>query len=187
MDLREAQGKPCREKALALQSAADEVVRGGEGDCLGTWTTAGTWLASAAFLARLVGRAARVQTLGLKRLLAAAGCEPLRRGHQRGGTGIEQLGVEERAALLDAVHRLMALGEVGLHEALKTSGLTREGWCERGETEAAPLARFGAALPESVHGGSKQQRRGRRSGPRPRHEVRQMMTRLERTAGLRSG
>lgn len=187
LDLRRAAAKESVEGALSLQRAADAVVREGEGDCLGTATTAGAWLASAAFLARLVRRAARAPIRGLERLLAAAECEPLPGRGGGTGTSIERLGVEERTAMLDAVSRLMGLGAAELGRAVETAGLTRQGWCEQGETVPAPLARVVPPLPESHLAGAKRPRRTRRKGPRPRHEVRQMMARLERAAGVGAG
>ena len=170
--------------ALTLQRSADAVASAGEGEWLGTPTSPAAWLASAAFLARLVRRATRAPTRALKELLATAGCDAVRAGGRGAGTPIEQMSVEDRASVLDAVARLMALGPAGVRGALKTSGLTREGRCERGDTLPEPLASIGAGLPESASAGAKYRRRRRRSGPRPRHEVRQMMVRLERTAGL---
>ena len=183
-DLQQTTAAPCADGALALQRAADAVASNGEGKWLGTPASAAAWLASAAFLARLVRRATRAPTRALKELLAAAECGAVRAGGRGAGTSIEQMAIEDRASVLDAVAQLMALGPTGLRGALKTSGLTREGWCERGDTLPEPLASIGAELPESASAGAKNRRRRRRSGPRPRHEVRQMMVRLERTAEL---
>ena len=185
-DLRKATVAPCTADALALQRSADAAVSTGEGEWLGAPTSAAAWLASAAFLARLVRRTARAPTRGLDRLLAAAGCDTVRLRSRVAGTSIEQMSVEDRAVLLDAVARLIALGPAGLKCALETAGLTRQGWCERGDTVPGPLAGVAEALPESVAAGTKRSRQRRRSGPRPRHEVRQMMARLERAAGLES-
>lgn len=94
------------------------------------------------------------------------------------------MSVEDRAAVLEAVGHLMALGASGLREAVEGSGPTRQGWCERGDSVPAPLANIADGLPESANAGSKNPRKRRGRGPRPRHEVRQMMARLERAAGL---
>ena len=184
-DLREAAVRPCAEAALALQREADKVAIRGQGTCLDTETNASVWLASAAFLARLVRRATRAPTRGLDRLLDAAGCAPLRSTGQSAGTSIERLGVEERTAVLDSVARLMRLGAAGLKRAVEEAGLTAQGWCERGDTVPEPLARAVRTLPDSRVAGEKSGRRSRSKGPRPRHEVRQMMKRLERSAGLK--
>ena len=185
-DLRDASTMPCAEAALRLQRSADAVGNAGHGEWLGTPTSAAQWLAAAAFLARLARRAARSPTQGLDRLLAAAQCEAVGARSPGAGTSIERLGVEERAAVLDAVARLMALGDTGLTKAAASSGLTRQGWCERGDTVPGPLANVTGALPESASAGAKRPRRRRPRGPRPRHEVRQMMARLERTAKIGS-
>ena len=184
-DLREAPTKPYLEGALTLQHLADAVAVTGHGEYLGMATSAGVWLASASFLARLVRRAARTRTRGLERLLDAARCSTVQPGGQKAGSSIERLGVEERAAVIDAAGRLMGLGPKGLRRAVEEAGLTRQGWCEQGDTVPEPLARAVPTLPESAAAGAKRPRR-RRSGPRPRHEVRQMMARLERVAGLES-
>ena len=86
--------------------------------------------------------------------------------------------------MLEAVARLMVLGATGLRDGLETSGLTREGWCERRDAAPEPIAEIGVGLPESASAGAKNRRRQRRNGPRPRHEVRQMMARLQRSARL---
>ena len=185
-DLRGAGAKPCAEGALRLQRAADAVASAGAGEWLGTPANAAAWLASAAYLVRLVRRASRAPTGGLERLLAAAGCEPVHVAGHGAGASIEQMGVEDRTAVLNAVARLMALGATGLQCAAETSGLTRQGWCERGDTVPEPLAGMVGDLPDSASAGAKRPRRRRRSGPRPRHEVRQMMARLERAARLES-
>ena len=183
-DLRDAAARPCVESALALQRSADWVAVKGHGECLDTAATAETWLASAVFLARLVRRTARAPTRGLEHLLETAGYTALSSTGQGAGTSIERLGVEERTAVLDGVARLMRLGAAGLRQAVEEAGLTRQGWCERGDTVPEPLARAVPELPESAVAGSKSTRRTRSSGPRPRHEVRQMMKRLERSAGI---
>ena len=98
-DLRDAAARPCVEAALALQRSADRTAVRGYGECLDTAASAETWLASAAFLARLVRRTARAPTHGLERLLETAGCAALRSTGQGAGTSIERLGVEERTAV----------------------------------------------------------------------------------------
>ena len=181
-DLRQAPTKPGLEAAVTLQRAADAVAVGGHGECLGTKTNARGWLESTGFLARLVRRAGRAPTQALEHLLDAAGCSAAQPRAQGGGTSIERLGIEERTSVLDATGRLMALGAEGLREAVQEAGLTQQGWCEQGETVPEPLARAVPPLPESAVAGAKCPRRSRPRGPRPRHEVRQMMKRLERSA-----
>lgn len=133
-------------------------------------------------------RAGRAPTRGLGELLAAAGCDEARVVGRGGGASIEQMGVEERTAVLDAVAHLMALGPKGLPDVLQSAGVTREGWCEGRETVPGPLVEVTAGLRESVNAGPRSRpKRRRRSGPRPRHEVRQMMARLERAAKLGRG
>ena len=186
-DLRAAPAKPYLKDALALQRSADAVAATGHGEFLGTETTTGVWLESTSFLARLVRRAARSPTRGLERLLDAAGCSDMRPAIQRPGTSIERLGVDERAMILKAAQHLIGLGADGLRRAVEAAGLTRQAWCERRCTVPEPLARIATALPESVSAGPKRRADQQRSGPRPRHEVRQMMARLERVAGLAPG
>ena len=183
-DLREAALRPFAESALALQHRADAVAVSGHGACLGTEASASAWLASASFLARLVRRAARTPTRALERLLETAGCAAPQIRGQGAGTSIEGLGVEERSAVLNAVERLMGLGAEGLRDAVQEAELTQQGWCEQGETVPEPLARAVPTLPESRVAGAKGPRRSRGRGPRARHEVRQMMKRLERSAGI---
>ena len=181
-DLREARAKPHLEAALTLQHSADEVAVRGHGKCLGTETNARAWLESAAFLTRLVRRAARAPTQALERLIDATDCSGLQPGAQGAGTSIERLRIEERANVLDAAGRLIRLGAEGLRHAVREAGLTQQGWCEQGDIVPEPLAKAVPTLPESVVAGAKCARRTRSAGPRPPHEVRQMMKRLERSA-----
>ena len=148
-----------------------------------TTATTGEWFASVLFLARLVRRAARTPTRGLERLLEEAGCTEVQPWPQRAGASIERLGVEQRTAVLDSVGRLMGLGAEGLRQAVREAGLSRQGWCEHGDSVPEPLAKTVPALPDSAVAGTKAQRRRRTIGPRPRHEVLQMMARLKHRHG----
>ena len=66
-----------------------------------------------AFLARLVRRAGRVPTHGLSQLLAAPRRDEARMVGMEAGTTIKQMGVEDRAAVLETIGRLTALGPIG--------------------------------------------------------------------------
>ena len=180
-DLRTAPVRPGAGPALDLQSATDRVARDGAGECLGTPVDAPTWLAVADFLVRLVRRSARAPSLGLNALLESVGVDAPPALHGMPGAGIERLQIEERRLILNAVARIMALSADTLQETLNACGLTRQGWIEQGERAPGPLAAMAQALPERRSTtGRKAPRRRRIDRPRPRHEVLQMMARLER-------
>lgn len=126
-DLRKTQTVPCPEGMLILQGAADTVTLRGETECLGIMTKTREWFATTGFLGRLVRRAARTPTRGLERLLEAAGTTGALPLDRRAGASIERLGVDERAAILQSVAGLMALGSEGLRQGVEHAGLTRQG------------------------------------------------------------
>lgn len=182
-DLKNTKPEACQPEALAFQQAADKVALEGFGDCYGKTCDAATWFATADFLVALIRRANRSPTQGLNYLLRSNGVAVPRHIPPIPGARVERLRVEDRRDLLDGVWRLMKLNAKQLRATLKTSGITRQGWCEKGQSVPEPLARFVPELPESP------ERRGysprkRRSGPRPRHEVVLMMNRLQRKLEL---
>ena len=110
------------------------------------------------------------------RLVGAGRCRGRR---PRQGTGrVVELHASAATAAQSSGH------DAHVRDTAVESGLTRQGFCERSDSVPEPLANVAMALPESASGGAKQPRRPRSGGPRPRHEVRQMMARLERAAGL---
>ena len=180
-DLRRAPVRPAAGPALDLQSATDEIVRDGAGRYLGVAVDAVTWLAVVEFFVRLVRRAVRAPSLGLDALLASAGVDAPPALRASVGAGVERLRVEERRRVLDAVARLMALDAEALEEAVAASGLTRQGWLGGSEPAPGPLAAMTRALGSGPNASTpRAPRRPRAARPRPRHQVLQMMARLER-------
>ena len=178
-DLRRFRTSPCRTDALEFQEAADRVATAGNSTCFGEHVDTVAWFAIAEFLCSLIRQVARSPTKGLTRALAAADIDwpiPL---HGAPGARIERLGVEDRQTLLGAVQRMMRLERNALRHVLKTAGISRQGLL--GERRELPEALTDAmpALPDrpAAH---RRRSRQRPRGPRPRHQVQQMMKRLER-------
>ena len=177
--LRRIRTSPCRADALECQEATDRVAIAGRGTCFDEPVDIPAWFVIAEFLCSLIRQAARSPTKGLTQLLAAVSVYwpiPLQGAP---GARIERLEVEDRQTLLGAVQRMMRLDRNVLHRALKTAGISRQGLL--GGRRGLPEALRGAmpALPNRP--APRQHRRQQRPrGPRPRHEVRQMMRRLER-------
>ena len=184
-DLREAHTGPCRPETLAFQQAADQVALQGFGDCYGETWAAATWFAVADFLVALIRRANRSPTQGLLYLLRASGVVVPRHILPIPGARIERLRVEDRQDILAGVWRLMMLDAERLRTTLDTSGITRQGWCEKGHDVPEPLARLTPELPENPATRTYRPRKGR-TGPRPRHEVTLMMRRLRRKLEMRT-
>ena len=113
-------------------------------------------------------------------MLAAAGIEEALRLRAAPGARIELLGVEDRQALLEAVWCMMRLHRNALREALTASGVSRQGLLGGRRNLPEALGPGVPTLPELTRPGRRQPPRKRPSGPRPRHEVRAMMKRLER-------
>ena len=184
-DLKDAKTELCSPEALAFQQAADQVAREGFGNCFGGTWDAATWFAAADFLVALIRRANRSPTQGLNYLLRSNGVVVPRHIPPIPGVRVERLRVEDRRDLLAGVWRLMSLDTKQLRAALKASGITRQGWCEKGRSIPEPLTRFVPELPESPKRRAYGPRKPR-TGPRPRHEVVFMMNRLKRKLELRA-
>ena len=179
-DLRKAATSPCRTDALEFQQAGDRTARTGGNVCFGEDVDAAEWFATADFLCGLVRRALRSPTTGLMHLLGAAGIEWPPRLQAAPGARIELLSAHDRQALLGAVQRVMRLDRDALHRALESSGISRQGLL--GSKDRLPDA-LGAAvppLPDRARTGRRRPARARADGPRPHHEVREMMKRLQR-------
>ena len=178
-DLRHVGTNPGRRDALEFQVAADRAVEHGGAECLGKEVDAAEWFRTADFFCRLVRRAIRSPADRLVRVLQSAGIEWPIRLETAPGSRIEHLDVEERQKVLGAVGRIMRLQEDTLRQSLASNGISRQAW--RGNQPAVPetLVPIVSALPD--HGRPYRRRPRRRpAGPRPRHEVRQMMKHLER-------
>ena len=178
-DLRRIGRSPCRADALEFQEAADRMTTAGTGTCFGEPVDTAAWFVIADFLGSLIRRTARSPTKGLTRVLAAADIDwpiPLQGAS---GRRIEWLGVEDRQTLLGAVQRMMRLERNALRHVLMTAGISRQGLL--GDRRRLPAA-LRSAMPALPDQPAPHQRRPRRrpGGPRPRHEVREMMKRLER-------
>ena len=155
------------------------MIRNGGAEFLEREVDAREWFRTADFFCSLVRRAIRSPAGRLVHVLRAAGIQRSIRLDFAPGSRIERLDVEERQRVLGAVGRLMRLQQDTLREALASAGISRQAW--RGEQPVVPetLVAIVSALPDR---GRPQRRRPRKrpAGPRPRHQVRQMMKRLER-------
>lgn len=179
-DLRDAAAGACHPNAVELQYAGDGVIKAGGGGCFDQRVDAAEWFAVADFLCSLVRQTVRSPTKGLSQVLAAAGIEGPLRLQAAPGARIELLGVEDRQALLEAVWCMMRLHPNALREALTASGVSRKGLLGGRRNLPEALGPAVPTLPELTRPGRRQPPRNRPRGPRPRHEVRAMMKRLER-------
>lgn len=178
-DLKDVNTEPCSPDALNFQKAAEQVALEGSGDCYGRTWDAAAWFAAADFLVGLIRRANRSPTQGLVYLLKSNGVVIPRHILPISGARIERLRIEDRRDILAGVWRLLTLDTERLRATLQASGITRQGWCEKGRNVPEPLAGFVPELPESPERKPRRPRK-RRAGPRPRHEVALMMRRLQR-------
>ena len=184
-DLKDANSEPCSTDALNFQEAAEKAALQGLGNCYnGTWDAA-AWFETADFLVGLIRRANRSPTQALNYFLRSNGVVIPRHIPPIPGARVERLRVQDRRDLLAGVWRLMTLDTKQLRAALKASGITRQGLCEKGRSVPEPVARLVPELPESPERRPYSQRK-RRTGPRPRHEVVLMMNRLKRKLELQA-
>ena len=178
-DLGGAETPACREDALRFQEAADGVSMTGAGRCLGEEVEATEWFAAADFLAAVLRRAARSPSKALSGITAAAGIQGPIRLPAASGARIERLGRAHRETLLGAVHRLVSMRRSDLEDAIEETGASRQTLFGDARRVPRPLAALEPALPDRGRRGGRRAPRPRRAGPRPRHEIRTMMNRLE--------
>ena len=138
------------------------------------------WFAVADFLCSLVRQTVRSPTKGLMQVLAAAGIEGSLRLQTGPGARIELLAVQDRQTLLGPVWRMMRLHRNALREALSVAEVSRQGLLGGRRNLPEALSAAVPTLPEPTRRSRRRPPRKRPSGPRPRHEVRAMMKRLER-------
>lgn len=182
-DLRETETRPCRTDALRFQEAADDVVKTGNGRCLGADVDTAEWFAVADFFVGVIRQAVRSPTRALASTLGKAGIEwPIRLG-SNSGARIERLRRSERETLLGAVHRVMALDAQELRDVIETAGASRQGFFGQRPQVPRTLTVAVPALPDRGKPRGRRTSKQRRTGPRPRHEVQQMMRRLENRMG----
>ena len=178
-DLRRAAPSPGRADAFMFQQAADQAIKNGAAQCFTEAVGTAVWFRMADFLCGLVRRASRSPADGLAQVLSAAGIEcPIRLGASP-GRRIEHLDVEERQSVLGAVGRIMKLHRNVVQETLMTAGISRQAWRGDRETVPEPFVDLMTALPDHSRPDRRRPRK-RPAGPRPRHEVRQMMKGIER-------
>ncbi len=177
-DLRRAKVELCQGDAMAFQGVADMVVQSGVGRFVGRELDGDSWFAGVSFFASLLRRANRGGTGALhdflNRLGATAPSLPL-----IAGSGVELLRTQERQQLLDALWKLVQADPVTFAKNLKASGLSRQGFVDKGERSPDMLAEAYAMLPDNAV--ERRKRVGRSPQKlRPRHEVMRMWQRLQR-------
>lgn len=182
-DLRDATSSVCGMGALALQRMADAVAVRGYGRFQGGTVTAPNWFELAGFFVSMLRRMNRSRTESLGDFLSRLGA-PLPDGLPvLSGAGVSQLHTHERQKLLGCLWHVMDADRESFESALRTSGMTRQGFCATGETLPESLAEVVASLPD------KPKTRTRKptsvlTGPRPIQDVRRMMARLRRQMEL---
>ena len=178
-DLAGTKTRPCRTDALQFQKTADDVVKTGNGLCLGADVDTAEWFAIADFFVGVIRQAVRSPTRALASALGRAGVEwPIRLG-SNSGARVERLHRSDRETLLGAVERIMALDAQELRDTIETSGASRQEFFGQRPRVPRTLAATVPTLPDRGKPHGRRTRTQRRTGPRPRHEVQQMMRRLE--------
>lgn len=178
-DLRNAQVVSCSGDAFRFQQEADRSVLYGQASFLGSTVSVTEWFRLADFFVSLARRSGHSYSTSLMELMKQIGNPAPLELPPIVGSGLELLRSYHRQQLLGSAWRFFVSTQAQLLGTLKTSGITRQGFC--GETKHVPesLADLVNALPDKPKSRSLKFK-ARKPGPRPRHEVIRMMARLER-------
>ncbi len=175
----DAKTTPSCTDAMAFQRIADRFVIESGGAFLGEPISVTDWFAVMDFFVSLIRRANRSHVDGLMSFMERVGVVLPKGISMIAGAGIELLRVNERQQILGTAWRFVTADRVQLCDALRESGITRQGFCAKGEPVPILLTDLAYALPDnSVTRARRLQRRP--IGPRSRREVMNMLARLER-------
>jgi hypothetical protein len=178
-DLRNAIAEPCSTDALFFQLETDQVIRGNHGVYFGRPVSANDWFEVTHFFISLIRRANRSGADSLMSLMKNMNVVLPKELPTIAGAGIELLRVHDRQQIFVAIWRFLLANKDQLKDALKKSGITRQGLCDKDETIPAPLIDLVDALINKPITRTNQAK-SCSPGPRPRHEVIRMMDRLKR-------
>jgi hypothetical protein len=167
----------CHPEALAFQKAADAVVRDGSGIFLGSSHSSRAWFGLADFFVSIVRRANRRIDGRLTNFIRAM--EIPWHPALVESASIELMGVRNRQNILGMVWHFIVADQERLQDALALVGVTRQGFCPKGEPVPALASEIAGFLQDASIVRAKVGQRCK-SGPRPRYEVRRMMVRLRR-------
>ena len=170
--------------ALALQEAADSMLREDAGIAANANISVPDWFVVVRFHAALVRRAALKENATLGRALSALGVPPVEVQRIDHGMGIDSLRQNVRAEMFAGAWRLLSLDAESFVAALLDAGVTRQSFCGDQSTMPAPLATIREALPDNPRTRRRPKRRSDR--PRTQREVNAMAARLERRLAMRT-
>ncbi len=175
----EAQTEQCPSEAIAFQKEADRVLIEHQGPCLGKLIPVTLWFGIADFFVSLVRRTTRSNTEGLTSLMRYMGADLPQDMPRIAGSGIELLNVRDRQQILMATWHFISADKSRIENALKQFGVTRQGFCGKGEPAHVLVAELAETLSDRPVTRMRQPK-PLLAGPRPRHEVMRMVAKLER-------
>lgn len=170
-------------ESLLFQSMADKVLESGVGEFQLQHVSPPDWFAIAEFFFKMLKRANRTKSTSLQSFLNhITNIEPYMFSIEY-GSSVELLCTHERHQLLAHVYRLTVSTNERMTYAAEQSGITRQGFCERGQSVPKVLLSLYESLPDNpIRRTSSVNRKSHVS--RPRHEVMSMMAKLERKLAM---
>jgi hypothetical protein len=179
VDLRNAIAKTYLADALIFQLETDQVIWENHGMYFGMQISAKEWFEVAHFFVTLIRRTNRSGTDGLMSLMNHMNVVLPKETPKIAGAGIELLRVHDRQQVFASAWRFLSATEERLEEALKESGLTRQGFCDKDELIPIPLIELVESLTNKPVTRTKRIKPCS-SSPRSREEVIRMMEKLKR-------
>lgn len=177
-DLRNSSTNPGDANAGSFQSVADDAFRHGYGCFHNQIITVQEWFELAGFFVSMLRRAHRGSAGSMCDFLHRLGVRLLDGLPTASGGGIEMLRHDDRQKLLIPLWQIMISKEERFESALSTSGLSLQGFSAEHGKLPMLLAKMATSLPDKHRSHPRKAARAL-SGPRPRHEVMRMMSRLQ--------
>jgi len=178
-DLRAASVHRSQPDAQRFQLLADDILRSGIGTFQEDAIVTAQWFELANYFVSLIRSAQRGENNPLNEFLRLVGVQLPETMPRHPGHRLEILSVNDREKLLAALFPLMSTSKLQFDEALKKASITQQ--CLASHRPATPswIRITAASLPSDLR------RKATRSvreldGPRPRHQVKRMMARLQR-------
>lgn len=177
--LSSAPRQSCRPAALAFQLTADHALLEGQRVQQGQLLSVTAWFEVVGFFISLVRRSGRSRTEGQLVLLDLMGVEAPSRNPAGLGLATELLPVRDRQEIFGIAWPFLEAKKDRLIDAVLESGITQQGLADKDQQIPASIHELFDRAADASRG-PRRSNPARRGGPRPRHEVKRMMTRLER-------
>ncbi len=183
VDLRVASVRSCLPDALKFQLVADDVLLNGVGTFLGSAMSITHWFELADYFVSLIRVAQRGENEPLDVFLRQIGVQITESVPMQPGNHLEVLQTHDREKLLASLFPLMSASRNQFDEALQKSHITKQGFAGHGLVLPEWIKANAAALPCKFRKKSTKSNT-QLDGPRPRYQVKRMMSRLQRKLAM---